>query len=148
MNRIVISALLIALLTGGAGVAASDPDRRAGDAASSVGSPAPTSEMERLMQRLERTLDPSQHARVNCSTLRCLNRALTRHDNKIVNLSASFLDLYQAFWECQQVVPVTQYGGYMANFTDGTSGETTALDVTTESDPVDLWAMVWVCGVV
>ena len=88
---------------------------------------------------INRRLSQSTHAKVNCKSVKCVNQTLTRLSKDVKNLKR---DAFQ----CEQVVNVTSYDGYLYSPDGGaTVFGTTALDYTDTGDvPTDQF-VVYTC---
>lgn len=138
--RAVIAVATITILGVAAGVAlAAGPDRApraAGDG------PTATSSAKGSFSRVS----PAATARPSGGSVRRQLRQLAKAHNRLVRshnrLVGAHNQLARAFYDCEEIVPVTQYFGYDYN---GNIGATTALDFTDPGDPVDEEVVTWIC---
>jgi outer membrane murein-binding lipoprotein Lpp len=134
-NRIlVVSALATAVLGGTAFALAGGSEHRSPSPAATESTPIPK-QLAKVHQRLSQTLN----ARVNCGSIRCINRALNR-------LTTAVRTLNRDVNTCERYINVTRYNGYLYTPDGGTTiFETTALDYTDQGDPVTDKVLVFVC---
>lgn len=138
--RKAIAVILVGALTlgmvGTATAARDEPPRQPSEESVEAVTPP---QLEAIMARIERLAERAERARVKCTTLKCINRTLTRHDNAIANLYG-FLD---SFLGCLALVPVNQYEGYLWTPDMVNTYVTTALDYPYEGEPMNNLALYW-----
>lgn len=154
MRKLITGLVVVGVLVGGgvAAVSAAGGSDRAPSGAELEYRRKGSADLERAMKRLEAVRGRADRAKVKCTTLRCINRTLTRHDNQVAALNAAVSELFFQFFECEVILPVNQFGdpggsfGYLFDNNDGfgvflTSG----LDVTSPNDPSAAWVVVYTC---
>jgi hypothetical protein len=80
--------------------------------------------------------------RVNCRTVLCVNKTLTKQGKAIKKLKRDLRFLSRDFYNCEVLRGVSQFADFAA---DG-GGATTGLDFDDSGSP-DMWAVEWICGV-
>ena len=135
MRKRIIAAFVIGAVLGGAAIAVGDSsERRAPSKPTAAPDP-----IQRKLGEVNRRLNRSLAARVSCQSTACINRTLTR-------LSASVTRLNRETFQCERLVNVTQYSGYLYSPDGGqTIFGTTALDYTEQGDPPSDRVVVYVC---
>lgn len=154
MRKLITGLVVLSVLVGGgvAAVSAAGGSDRTPSGVEQEYEQKGTAELERAMRRLESVRGRVEHAKVKCTTLKCINKTLTRHSNQIAGLNAAVDELFFQFFECEVIIPVNQFGdpfgefGYLFDNNDGggvflTSG----LDVTSPDDPSAAWVVVYIC---
>jgi hypothetical protein len=135
MRKRVITAIVAATVLGGAAIAVGASSDSRDPAKPTAGSDP----IQKKLAEVNRRLNQSLAARVNCQSTGCINRTLNR-------LSASVRRLNRETFQCERLVNVTQYSGYRYSPDGGTTEfGTTALDYTEQGDPATDRVVVYVC---
>jgi hypothetical protein len=99
--------------------------------------------------RAQQGLDRLGGMAVNCSTMKCVNKALNQQAKAIGTLQEDMDEVWGIFGTCLAFMPVTEYGDESQGYLWWTETDpefyyvTTALDVSWEGDPVTAWTWVW-----
>ena len=135
MRKFIIVAGIATLALGAATVAfGGSSERRIASTPTAKSNP-----VQKELSEVNRRLIQSKAARVNCRSVDCVNRTLTK-------LSKAVKKLNRDAFKCEQLVPVTSYSGYLYTPDGGASVfETSALDYTESGDTPSNQVVVYTC---
>ena len=141
-KRMIVGAAVAAFAVGGAALAFGD----ASEQRTAVPLKAGSKPVEKDLAKVKRGLRQAQAARVRCRSIGCVNRSLTKLANDVNALENNVEILRHDAFDCEQLVNITRYDGYVWTPNGGaTLFTTTALDITTPGDPASARAVVYVC---
>ena len=110
MRKLIIVGMIGAFTLGAATLAfAGSSERRIASTSRAESTP-----VRKDLGEINRRLSQSTHAKVNCRSVKCVNQTLTRLSKDVKNLKR---DAFQ----CEQVVNVTSYDGYLYSPDGGAS---------------------------
>jgi hypothetical protein len=141
MRKRIIVGTIAAVAIGGTALAVADSSERRTPA-----SKAALKSVEKDLGKAKRGLRQAQAARVRCRSIGCVNRNLNKLAGSVSVLQNDVAVLKHDAFDCEQLVNVTRYDGYVYSPDAGaTLFTTSALDITTPGDPVTARAVIYVC---